>query len=186
MCARAKEREREKALFPNPSLHISYIYIYTAHARLMFRHIVLPQDAIMAVLITESSLMASGLFSLPSALHSRFPPDPDELYKRQEKLILQKLGIDSEDIPEEEREYDYLTHVDRLERDARTAVPFSQSHIVTVPLSQAHNGGGGGGDMLIDEGEREREREEREREKEKEKEREREREKEKRERKKLK
>jgi hypothetical protein len=48
-----------------------------AHARLMFRTIVLPQDAIIAVFLLECSMHTSSILGLPSVMHSQNPLDPD-------------------------------------------------------------------------------------------------------------
>jgi hypothetical protein len=78
----------------------------------MFHEYVTLADAVMAVLLVEASMHTSAeLLGVTSAMHADFPEDPDELYKTQEAIILKKLGLDQEQIPPEEREYDYEQHL---------------------------------------------------------------------------
>mgnify|MGYP003889678995 CR=1 FL=1 len=51
----------------------SLVRLAQAHARLMFRDVVLPQDAVMAVVLCESSMHSSSMLGVPSALHTQFP-----------------------------------------------------------------------------------------------------------------
>ncbi|KAL2903150.1 putative DNA helicase MCM9 [Bienertia sinuspersici] len=73
----------------------SLIRLAQAHARLMFRNKVNQLDAITAILCIESSMTTSVIVdSVGNALHSNFAENPDEEYKKQEELILKKLGLD--------------------------------------------------------------------------------------------
>ena len=58
----------------------SLIRISEAHARLMARDVVCSQDAIVAIMLVQSSLNAETLggISQISALHQDFPEDPDK------------------------------------------------------------------------------------------------------------
>ena len=58
----------------------SLIRISEAHARLMARDVVCSQDAIVAIMLVQSSLNAEtmGGVSQISALHQDFPEDPDK------------------------------------------------------------------------------------------------------------
>ncbi|CAI0401926.1 unnamed protein product [Linum tenue] len=72
----------------------SLIRLAQAHARLMFRNEVTRLDAIMAILCMESSMTTSAIVdSFGNALHSNFTENPDEEYTKQEKIILEKLGL---------------------------------------------------------------------------------------------
>ncbi|CAL5043793.1 unnamed protein product [Urochloa decumbens] len=72
----------------------SLIRLAQAHARLMFRNEVIQLDAIAAILCIESSTTTSPIVdNIGDALHSNFTNNPDEIYKKQEKKILKKLGL---------------------------------------------------------------------------------------------
>jgi len=70
------------------------IRLSQAHARLLFRDVVLVPDAIVSVTLVESSMQTSALLGVSSALHSAFPIDADAEYARQEKIVLKKLGLE--------------------------------------------------------------------------------------------
>eukprot|EP00466_Bigelowiella_natans_P005760 jgi/Bigna1/45640/e_gw1.132.3.1 len=59
----------------------SLIRLAQAHAKLMFRDTVFPQDAIAAIILVESSMESSGVTDRPSALHMIFEENPDSLFK---------------------------------------------------------------------------------------------------------
>jgi len=61
----------------------SLIRLSQAHARLMYRKQCLVVDAVLAVVMVESSMQASALLGAFSALHTSFPRDPLEEYTRQ-------------------------------------------------------------------------------------------------------
>ncbi|XP_071740444.1 probable DNA helicase MCM9 [Rutidosis leptorrhynchoides] len=72
----------------------SLIRLAQAHARLMFRNEVTRLDAITAILCIESSMTISAVVdSVGNALHSNFSDNPDQEYAKQEKQIIEKLGI---------------------------------------------------------------------------------------------
>nr|CAD7455527.1 unnamed protein product [Timema tahoe] len=80
----------------------SLVRLSQAHAKFMFREEVTVQDAVMAILLVESSMMGSSLIGTANILHTSFPEDPVEEYQRQVKIILEKLQLAS--ILEEELE----------------------------------------------------------------------------------
>ena len=59
----------------------------------MYRKQISVQDAVAAVLLMESSMHTSALLGVSSALHSVFPDNPHMEYKKQEVLLLKKLGL---------------------------------------------------------------------------------------------
>ncbi|GMH35438.1 hypothetical protein BSKO_03306 [Bryopsis sp. KO-2023] len=67
----------------------SLVRLSQAHARLMARDSVQCQDAIVAVMLMESSAGPVGVTSLDSG----FADDPDEEYIVQKKTVLQRLGL---------------------------------------------------------------------------------------------
>ncbi|CAH0385263.1 unnamed protein product [Bemisia tabaci] len=71
----------------------SLIRLSQAHAKLMFREKVLVQDAVVAVCLIEASMQGSALICEINALQTMFPPDPDEEYKNQATMVLQKLEL---------------------------------------------------------------------------------------------
>jgi DNA helicase MCM9 len=58
-----------------------------AHARLCARSCVTLQDAVMAVLILDSSMTGSSLMGWSNALHTHFPDDPDAEYDLLERQV---------------------------------------------------------------------------------------------------
>lgn len=85
----------------------SLIRLAQAHARLMFRDIVLPQDAIMAVSIIDSSVQSSSIFSDSSAKHMECGADPDIAYETHRKQLLSSLAMRTP--PEAEDSHDYAS-----------------------------------------------------------------------------
>lgn len=71
----------------------SCIRVAQAHAKLMFRNEVVLQDAIVAVMLIESSMHTESTLGIDSVLHSTFPADPDAEYRTQEAVILRRLGL---------------------------------------------------------------------------------------------
>ena len=67
----------------------SLLRLAEGHARLMFRNEVLLHDAITAVTLIESSMQGSALIAETDCLHTTFPVDPLEEYRRQGKAIIQ-------------------------------------------------------------------------------------------------
>lgn len=50
-------------------------------------------DAVVAITIMESSMAGASLLGGTSPLHSCFPADPEAEYRRQESLVLERLGL---------------------------------------------------------------------------------------------
>lgn len=67
--------------------------VLQAHARLCARSCVTQQDAVMAVLVLDSSMCGSSLMGWSNALHTHFPDDPDAEYEQLEQQVLQGLGL---------------------------------------------------------------------------------------------
>lgn len=89
----------------------SLVRLAQAHARLMFRDEVIEQDAIMAILIVDSSMHASNLLGIYSVLHSSFPDQPDVQYEEHKTKVLEKIGLLEVEITEKgesiDEEFDY-------------------------------------------------------------------------------
>jgi hypothetical protein len=51
------------------------------------------QDAVMAVLVLDSSMCGSSLMGWSNALHTHFPEDPDAEYEQLERQVLAGLGL---------------------------------------------------------------------------------------------
>lgn len=64
-----------------------------AHARLCARSSVTLQDAVMAVLVLDSSMTGSSLLGWSNALHTHFPEDPDAEYEVSQRQVLLGLGL---------------------------------------------------------------------------------------------
>lgn len=72
----------------------SLIRLSQAHAKLMFRDLVLVQDAIVVISIIEISMQSSSIFGdVLCTLHSIFPDDPMRDYYEKEYIILDKLQL---------------------------------------------------------------------------------------------
>ncbi|XP_062504225.1 DNA helicase MCM9-like [Corticium candelabrum] len=71
----------------------SMVRLSQAHARLMFRSSVTIQDALFSVTVMESSMQGAALLGGVNALHTKFPDNPEEEYKRQAMLILSQLAL---------------------------------------------------------------------------------------------
>lgn len=71
----------------------SLVRISQGHARLMFRDKVVLQDAIIAVILMEASLINSHLLKASPLQLWEFPENPDATYKQFESKILEKLSI---------------------------------------------------------------------------------------------
>jgi len=67
--------------------HICAGWMLQAHARLCARSSVTVQDAVMAVLILDSSMTGSSLMGWSNALHTHFPDDPDAEYELLERQV---------------------------------------------------------------------------------------------------
>lgn len=71
----------------------SLVRVSQAHARLCARSSVTVQDAVMAVLILDSSMTGSSLMGWSNALHTHFPDDPDAEYELLERQVLHGLCL---------------------------------------------------------------------------------------------
>lgn len=75
----------------NPSAQrmqvVACVCCLQAHARLCARSCVTLQDAVMAVLVLDSSMTGSSLMGWSNALHTHFPDDPDAEYEMLERQV---------------------------------------------------------------------------------------------------
>jgi len=72
----------------------SCVRLAQGHARLMFREEVTTQDAVMAVILLESSTeSSSSLMKGVNPLHTAFPTDPIAEYTTQARMVLTGLGL---------------------------------------------------------------------------------------------
>ena len=71
----------------------SLIRLSQAHARIMFRNKVELQDAVMSVVMIESSVVSSSSLSIGSMLHSDFSSFPDLDYIKYEQVVLRYACI---------------------------------------------------------------------------------------------
>jgi len=86
----------------------SCVRLAQGHARLMFRNEVTVQDAVMAVILLESSTESSScLMKGVNPLHTAFPTDVMSEYSTQARLVLTGLGLSNIWVEEKNR----LTHV---------------------------------------------------------------------------
>jgi hypothetical protein len=69
------------------------VHYAQAHARLLARHVVELQDAVVAVIITESSQHGSPVLGFSNAMYTKFVDDPDAEYDEQECAVLASLGL---------------------------------------------------------------------------------------------
>ncbi|KAJ1962793.1 DNA helicase mcm9 [Dipsacomyces acuminosporus] len=72
----------------------SLIRLSQAHARLMFRDKVLVQDAVMAVVLMESTMLSASILGSTDALHTTFPEDPESFYHDLEEKVLAQLDLE--------------------------------------------------------------------------------------------
>ncbi|KAJ2795344.1 DNA helicase mcm9 [Coemansia guatemalensis] len=71
----------------------SLIRLAQAHARLMFRDKVMLQDAIIAVVLMETTMLSASILGSTDALHTTFPEDSDLFYAELQDLVLQRLDL---------------------------------------------------------------------------------------------
>ncbi|PIA13102.1 MCM-domain-containing protein [Coemansia reversa NRRL 1564] len=71
----------------------SLIRLAQAHARLMFRDKVVLQDAIIAVVLMETTMLSASILGSTDALHTTFPEDSDLFYAELQDLVLQRLEM---------------------------------------------------------------------------------------------
>ncbi|KAF8067336.1 MCM9 [Scenedesmus sp. PABB004] len=87
---RAEERSQARTTI---RMLESLVRVSQAHARLCARGRVGQQDAVMAVLVLDSSMCGSSLVGWSNALHTHFPEDPDAEYVMLERQVLHGLGL---------------------------------------------------------------------------------------------
>ncbi|KAJ2854583.1 DNA helicase mcm9 [Coemansia erecta] len=90
------QRQRDPAASARTTIRLleSLIRLAQAHARLMFRDSALLCDAVMAVVLMESTMLTASLLGSADALHTSFPEDADAVYAETEALVLSRLGLD--------------------------------------------------------------------------------------------
>ncbi|KAJ1759837.1 DNA helicase mcm9, partial [Coemansia sp. RSA 1591] len=71
----------------------SLIRLAQAHARLMFRNKVLLADAVIAVVLMESTMLSASILGAIDTLHTTFPEDSDLFYAELESLVLRRLDM---------------------------------------------------------------------------------------------
>ncbi|EDV20411.1 uncharacterized protein TRIADDRAFT_31981, partial [Trichoplax adhaerens] len=71
----------------------SSVRLAQAHARLMMRNEVTVADAVVSVMLIESSMHGGALLGGANVLHSSFPDDPDDEFKKQCEFVLQRLDL---------------------------------------------------------------------------------------------
>ncbi|GFR06799.1 DNA helicase MCM9 [Trichonephila clavata] len=77
-----------------PRLLQSLIRLAEGHARLMFRDEVLIIDAVIAIILMESSMSGSAVLDGLTTLHTSFPEDPISEYNMKAKTVLELLELD--------------------------------------------------------------------------------------------
>ncbi|OQR82520.1 DNA replication licensing factor MCM9 [Achlya hypogyna] len=116
--------------------------ISQAHAKLMCRHEVTVQDAVMAVYVTETSKSADSMFGYESVLHKNFAPDPLDEYHQIEYCILGHLSLVeycAKPPPPEVPLDDYADDYNYEEHDANDGEEETkQIEVPVVPATQAH------------------------------------------------
>jgi Mg-chelatase subunit ChlI len=108
-----KQRQADSRVAARTTIRLleSLARLAQAHARLMSRHYVTKQDAIVAVIAVDASTHISPLLNIQSVLQSNFPEDPDESFQYEMESILTKLGLsylidEPEEDPNEGGSYD--------------------------------------------------------------------------------
>ncbi|XP_072176158.1 uncharacterized protein [Diadema setosum] len=92
----------------------SLVRLAQAHARLMCQSEVRVQDAVVAVSVVESSMQGAALLGGVNALHTSFPEDPEDEYKKQASLILSHLGLEHLLLEEQD-------HLDHLAKERQSS-----------------------------------------------------------------
>jgi DNA helicase MCM9 len=72
---------------------IPKVRLAQAHAKLMCKGEATLSDAVVAVIVMESSMQGAALLGSFSPLHSAFPLDAEAEYTRQEAHVLDRLGL---------------------------------------------------------------------------------------------
>ncbi|KAJ2117771.1 DNA helicase mcm9 [Coemansia sp. RSA 2337] len=90
------QRQRDSANASRTTIRLleSLIRLSQAHARLMFRDKVLVQDAVIAVVLMETTMLSASILGFANdALRTTFPEDSQNFYQDLETLVLQRLDI---------------------------------------------------------------------------------------------
>ena len=76
----------------------SLVRLTQAHARLMYRTVASTQDAVVAVLLVDKSMMDTAVFAeTPPIPELTVTPDSDAYYRYQEATVLEKLDLAPDD-----------------------------------------------------------------------------------------
>ena len=73
----------------------SLVRLSQAHAKLMCHRLVEKMDAVMAIIVMESSFQSQSVCGLKLDVFESFPSDPDKEFKEKYELVLQNLGLNS-------------------------------------------------------------------------------------------
>ncbi|KAM6964808.1 DNA helicase MCM9 [Aplochiton taeniatus] len=114
-----------------------------AHAKLMFRHTVTIEDAVVAVSVMECSMQGGALLGDVNALHTSFPAQPRQQYQRQCQLVLEGLGLPHLLTKETDR----LT---RLQSQTPACSPHTPQHHPTDRRAHSQSHGQTGHDIADD------------------------------------
>ncbi|KAJ2581487.1 DNA helicase mcm9 [Coemansia sp. RSA 1836] len=90
------QRQRDSANAARTTIRLleSLIRLSQAHARLMFRDKVLTEDAVIAVVLMETTMLSASILGASTdALHTTFPKDSQAFYAELEKLVLSRLDL---------------------------------------------------------------------------------------------
>ncbi|KAJ1944897.1 DNA helicase mcm9 [Linderina macrospora] len=88
-----RQRDQLNAARTTIRLLESLIRLSQAHARLMFRSKVQVQDAVIAVVLMETTMLSASILGTTDALHTKFPENPEEFYWELEDNVLNHLGL---------------------------------------------------------------------------------------------
>ncbi|GBM94341.1 DNA helicase MCM9, partial [Araneus ventricosus] len=107
-----------------PRLLQSLIRLAEGHARLMFRDEVLVIDAIMAIILMESSMSGSAVLDGLTTLHTSFPDNPRMEYNEKAKTVLKSLNL--EDLLQDSKNYPPNTETILSRNENPTKVNFGE------------------------------------------------------------